>query len=281
MNIENSPQSFSNNEEDWFFINGRKDSVAERESLNCLYRYIVSDRNILLSVELLLYSECLQEALIGAKKLGAKLSLGDRNSLQAACRHCATRCLKAHDDASLNIMSSTSTTTSGNNSSKKFQAHSPASSDDTSDVKFAKNAELKASRHVEALMQYLNDYVDMISSSSVSTANERSWEVEQGSSSSPPPHNSSSSSPLLLPGTAPLSSCLFPRWQLATDLTELPVQLTGAIVSSNNDIEQLEKIEKIQDVYVNLLIAEINFTANRNAPVEDIMTVIAEVFQIF
>ena len=79
------------------------------------------------------------------------------------------------------------------------------------------------------------------------------------------------------PGTAPLSACLFPRWQLAADRGEVPEELTGGSSSSHPAMEQLDKLEKAQDIFVNLKVPKVKYTDQMNAPVADVLKIISKV----
>eukprot|EP01038_Epipyxis_sp_PR26KG_P004325 gene4325-6126_t len=53
-------------------------------------------------------------------------------------------------------------------------------------------------------------------------------------------------------GTVNVKRCLFPRWELLSDVTELPEQLTGG--SASKESAGVDKLQKIQSAYVDMLL---------------------------
>jgi len=205
--------------EDWLLVADRGNAQAEWESLNLLFRYLVADPAVLTSTELALFANQLERALVDAQTMGPNLGLGDHNSLKAACRLCAQRCLAVCESQNMKP-------------------------DDLPGVKAAHDA-------VEVLLKYLEEQAN------------KPLPVKNGNMTE-------------VPGTAPLSACLFPRWQLAADHGDIPDELTGGS-AAHPEMEQLDKLEKAQDIFVNLKVPKVKFTDQMKAPVADVLKIISKV----
>lgn len=227
--------------EDWILVADRSNAAAEWESLNLLFRYLVADPAVLTSTELALFTTHLQKSLIDAHRIidSSKGELGLGD--YNSLREACRLC------------------------AQRCSAVCQSQNMKPEDIPGVKSAHDAA----EVLMKFLDEQSNLPLPSP-------STPFHVASSTDDGVNNVSQAREA--PGTAPLSSCLFPRWQLTADRGEIPDELTGGSSSSHPEMKQLDKLEKAQDIFVNLKIPLVKYTDRKKAPVADVLNIISKVF---